>query len=702
MKPLRRLFLVATFAGVTLHAAQAETLFGGSGGTAWDNFYFDINTAGTQLSINTFTISSFAVGTFHYRVYTHTGTRVGTEANGSAWTLVSLTTITTSNANVAGVSPFTIPVNVVVPANSTQAFVILTEESGDIGSIWTGNAGQISSADLTVPIGLFASRAVSAGFFDTSAFPGPAAGFGGTIIYTKKYVDPIAPTIAIRRDAAGAPEIVYTGTLESATTANGSYQPVPGATNPHQPNVQEAAIRFYRAKSTPAAVRAFPEAQGYGAGSVGGRGGRVIEVTNLNDSGPGSFRDAVLQTGPRTVVFKVGGTIDLLSDINISGAARSYLTIAGQTAPGGGIQSRLHGLAIRDGAHDIIVRYLRHRRGWIDDINGRFYTGFIIANDDETNPVYNIIVDHCSFGWQQDDNGAWARVHDVTYQRNIFAEANPDGTGNGGKGMILAVDPGSGSLMRNISVHHNYLASNAQRNPLIGCEGPTEVVNNVIYNWQSFGAWIQSRGTAGAAVNYVGNYFKAGPDTWTWRYEMAISGSNAFGVLTQPPQMVYVQDNIGPHRTSSNQAEWALMGFGGGSTPNGEDTYGPASTSFQRGAPWPPSANPITVASAFANVATVLNNVGASQRLDANGNWVSNRDALDTRLVNEYNTGTGSVGGDNNWPVLAPGTPYIDTDHDGMPDVWETAHALNPNNGADRNTSAANGYTNLENFLNGL
>ncbi len=142
------------------------------------------------------------------------------------------------------------------------------------------------------------------------------------------------------------------------------------------------------------AIPAFPGAEGYGAISIGGRGGRVIEVTHLNDSGAGSFRDAVMQTGPRTVVFKVAGTIDLLSDVVISGASRSYLTIAGQTAPGGGIQLRYFGLSIRDGIHDVIVRHIRHRRGWIDDVNSYFYTGFVIANDSGTAPVSNIIVDH--------------------------------------------------------------------------------------------------------------------------------------------------------------------------------------------------------------------------------------------------------------------------------------------------------------------
>ncbi|MFA6923362.1 MAG: T9SS type A sorting domain-containing protein [Bacteroidales bacterium] len=443
-----------------------------------------------------------------------------------------------------------------------------------------------------------------------------------------------------------------------------------------------------------AQVPAFPCAEGFGAVSVGGRGGRVIEVTNLNDAGAGSFRDAVLQTGPRTVVFKVAGTIDMQSDIMISGVAQSYLTIAGQTAPGGGIQLRYYGLSIRNDAHDIIVRYIRHRRGWIDAINSWYYTGFVIANDDGTAPVYNVIVDHCSLGWQQDDNGSWAKVHDVTFQWNIFGEANAYTTMDGasGKGLLVGAEPGYGAWMHNISIHHNYITSNAERNPLISGNGPTEVVNNVIYNWQSFGTGVQTRDAAGSVVNFIGNYYKVGPSTLLNRYEMALSEAGTY-TLVQPPQTIYVQDNIGPHRTNSSLPEWNIMGFCGGATPNGEDNNGPASTSFQRNTPWITSSYPITISSATANVTNVLNGAGATLPM---------RDDIDTRLVNEYNTSTGSVGGDNNWPVLAGGTPYTDTDHDGMPDTWETSNALNPNNSADGAQISVNGYTNLENYLNSL
>ena len=333
-----------------------------------------------------------------------------------------------------------------------------------------------------------------------------------------------------------------------------------------------------------AAVPAFPGAEGGGAASVGGRGGRVIEVTNLNDSGPGSFRDAVSQTGPRTVVFRLGGTITLQSQVLIR---KPYLTIAGQTAPGGGIQLRGHGIVITDPAHDVIARYIRHRRGWSNP-NGGSAKGFGISA--RSNAVYNVIVDHSSFGWQQDDNDAWQKLRNITFQWNIFAEGNnPEAfNGIGGKGLLIGAPPGLGHEMGSISIHHNYITSNYMRNPSIAGHGPTEVVNNVIYNWGPLPSTVQNRG-GGTAVNFIGNYYKAGPDSSKSRYEVLVDGASP----EQLPQMVYVRDNLSPHRTSSTQAEWAIVGY-----CKSGPTYCvvPASTSFQRSSPWPPSsAYPIAV-----------------------------------------------------------------------------------------------------------
>ena len=448
----------------------------------------------------------------------------------------------------------------------------------------------------------------------------------------------------------------------------------------------------------PKSIPAFPGAEGFGAVAVGGRGGRVIAVTNLNDSGPGSFRAAVTATGSRTVVFRVGGTIDLLSDINIAGEAMSYLTIAGQTAPGGGIQTRYKTINITDGAHDIIIRYLRHRRGWevvTDSSNNNNGPGLMLFSYGA--PVYNVILDHNSFAWAQDDTGTWNFVHDVTWQWNILAEAKNTHTGptdlkgTNGKGNLYGTDPGNGMALSNLSLHHNFMANNYMRNPVLSGHGPIELVNNLIYNYGAFGTQIQNRG-GGTLLNIIGNYYKAGPDTFTSRYALLVDQASTYSADTysfeQTAGSMYVKDNLSPQRTNSSQPEWSVVGYCGST---GEYCTTAAPSSFQRITPWPSSRFPISITSA-ANVSTVLlNGVGAN---------LPSRDTTDSRLVSEYQSGTGSIHTYNDWPALANGTAPVDNDGDGMSDAWETTHGLNPNNVADGAAIAPNGYTNLENYLN--
>lgn len=433
------------------------------------------------------------------------------------------------------------------------------------------------------------------------------------------------------------------------------------------------------------ALPAFPGAEGFGALTPGGRGGRVLEVTNLNDSGPGSFRAALEATGKRIIVFRVGGTIDLKSDINITGEVHSYVTIAGQSAPGGGIQLRHHALII--GVHDVVMRYIRVRRGFTGAEGGDQKHGITVAS--AAAPVYNVIVDHCSFGWQQDDNDVWYRTYDITFQWNIFAEANNPDAFNGisGKGFLA----GEGKGMGRLSFHHNFLTSNHQRNPAITGDGPTHIVNNVVYNWGAFGGAIQNR-ARGAMLNIIGNTYKAGPDSSTDRYEFLVDGAYGKTVLEQPPGLIYVRDNFGPHRKQAGDNEWAIMGFCRSSDGPRYCTI-PAPSNLRRMTPWPAAPVPVMVHSAVKNVEVVLRGAGAT---------LPARDAVDARLVREFHSGTGSIGGDNQWPALAPGTAPKDRDHDGMPDAWESARGLDPANAADGPKSAPSGYTWVEEYLNSL
>ena len=440
-----------------------------------------------------------------------------------------------------------------------------------------------------------------------------------------------------------------------------------------------------------AAVPAFPGAEGFGAQSVGGRGGRVIEVTNLDDNGPGSLRSALMSTGPRIVVFRVGGTIRLTSRLELR-AAQSYLTIAGQTAPGDGIQIRGMDIVL-NGTHDVIIRNLRLRPG--ETAPGDWSKhGLLIYGGSAEETSRDIIVDHCSIYWGPDENlCAWDWVENVTFQwcmtEGIVHDTYPERFEDS-KAALFGTSEGDGSRMRNITLHHSYLANSAQRNPLLVADGPFHVVSNVVYNWVGFGTGIANRGT-GVRVNLVSNHYRRGPASSTSRYAVGIDGDPR-----NPDAFVYVADNIGPFRPSSSLPEWAIVG-------SGYDTSrywtAPADARYQRATPWPASPIAVQATSSDLTVERVLADCGAI---------APRRDALDARLVADFRTGTGTIKKASEqleswWPTLAGGEAPADADHDGMPDAWEIARGLSPTDSSDGPLDRdGDGWTNVEEYLNGL
>jgi pectate lyase len=251
-----------------------------------------------------------------------------------------------------------------------------------------------------------------------------------------------------------------------------------------------AFLVFTSASANIAAIPAFPSAEGYGTQTTGGRGGTICEVTNLNDTGLGSLRDCVeMQAGARTVVFRVGGTISLSRDIVIN-AAHSYLTIAGQTAVGGGVQLKNWGFVIQDGGHDIVIRYLRVRPGSnaciaqgggsCDSVNAFTLLGRAIEKR-----VYNVVLDHISAQWGVDQNmNVWNSVSDVTIQNSIIAEGATKGHSKGSHSMGFLV---GGDIVidtthpRTLSIHHSLFAHNEDRNPRVDDPTIFDFRNNVIY-----------------------------------------------------------------------------------------------------------------------------------------------------------------------------------------------------------------------------
>jgi len=448
---------------------------------------------------------------------------------------------------------------------------------------------------------------------------------------------------------------------------------------------------------------AFPGAQGGGAISVGGRGGAIIEVTNLNDSGAGSLRACLLATMPRTCVFRVGGTIQLNTHL----AVRSpYLTVAGQTAPGGGILISGKGMAdnvVGIATHDVIWQYTRIRKGYSVGCSNST-TSDCGAALNLWSGSYNVMLDHNSTSWNQDegigiyDNDATRnRIKNVTASYNLIAEglvSHSTGFLTGGVSTLAA-------QMTDIDLHHNLMMNDSHRNPLL-LNKSSRLVNNIYYNQ---GYYINQVG-GGISADIIGNLYKLGPLNTSWVHE--IQGFTAADTNVSPGSpSIYLFGNKGYHQTNPAGNQWVMASKVIGE--NGSDSAGtPIPSDWRRGTPIADTKYPISAQSVADIEDSIVPIVGASRKLACNGAWIDNRDSVDTRLIDQYSTDTGiielpsnesAVGG---FPVIADGTPCTDTDHDGMPDMWEISRGLDPDDAADRNYVSDNGYTNVQNYLGGV
>lgn len=430
---------------------------------------------------------------------------------------------------------------------------------------------------------------------------------------------------------------------------------------------------------------AFPGAEGHGMYTSGGRGGKVIKVTNLNDSGEGSLRAAIEASGPRIVVFEVSGTIALESRLNIQ---KDDITIAGQTAPGDGICVRNYSVYLT--ASNVIIRYMRFRLGdeaqQVDDAMGG-------------KGSKNVIIDHCSMSWSIDECASFKANEDFTLQWCLLTESlgNSYHSGSHGFGGIWGGN--------RASFHHNLLAHHSNRNPRfhgLKLNGPTDAElvdmrNNVIYNCGD----ISHGSEGGGSYNMVNNYYKYGPasgdiDNSFLKVSPATAEYNwlelegAHGVFYIKGNYFYGNEAF----TSDNWDGGVEWGIG----TSLERVKG--ELEFDRGN--------IRTDDAETAYQRVLEYVGASL----------SRDTVDKRAIHDARTGTATVmdGGNGStngyidtqeavggWPVLNSIPPPADTDGDGMPDEWEFVHGLDPNNPADGNEDRDYDlYTNIEEYINSL
>ncbi len=434
-----------------------------------------------------------------------------------------------------------------------------------------------------------------------------------------------------------------------------------------------------------APIPAFPGAEGAGAFTPGGRGGKIFGVTNLRDSGPGSLRYALEAEGLRIVIFRVSGIISLEKPLTIS---NPYITIAGQTAPGDGICIR--GQTTEINTHDVVLRYLRFRRGNIKDRNDAL-GGY---------PVGNIIIDHCSASWGLDENLSLYRymkkmpngpdrkmpVENLTIQWCISSEAldlnnHAFGATWGGK---------------NCSFHHNLFACNTGRNPSIGWGDHFDFRNNVLFNWRHR---TIDGGDASSMVNIVANYYKPGPavNKGAVRYRICRPQHLDMYSEAQRDGKWYVADNfvVGNPKVSANN-------WDGGVQFDDVETEAEIKILIRKvRAATPTPAPTIKQQSAEQAYKLVLARAGAT---------LPKRDPVDERIISIVRTGKptfkngiinipSDIGG---WPDYKSSPAPADSDHDGMPDTWEKKFSLKWNDPSDgAQDTDGDGYTNVEEWLNG-
>ena len=418
------------------------------------------------------------------------------------------------------------------------------------------------------------------------------------------------------------------------------------------------AVSMPSARADYSELPAFPGAEGFGYAAAGGRGGEVYHVSSTEPTGPGTLHHGLTTTGsvPRTIVFEVSGDLEI-PQIIVEDA--SNITIAGQTAPGGGVTVRGGEIRFVD-SHDIVIRYLRFRLGADPERQG----DTMYFED-----CQRVIIDHSSFSWGTDevlsikskdyDN---PRSREISVQWSIMSEG------------LLTHSMGGLVEMNTISMHHNLYAHNNDRNPKT--KGQMDFVNNIVYNWGSYPYVAGGESGTKGYGNVVGNYFIAGANSASPEYAVVRGNEN---------YSLFLQDN----RIDSDR-DGILDGVDTGADMMEEERP-------SRLVPERFEYPPVHTQAPEEAYELVLDHAGASLV----------RDAVDARIIRDVRDQTGVIIGDESdvggFPEVDGGTAPVDADRDGMADEWERRNGLDPTDPEDRNGDAdGNGYTNLEEYLHEL
>ena len=485
---------------------------------------------------------------------------------------------------------------------------------------------------------------------------------------------------------------------------------------------------------------AFPGAEGFGRYTTGGRGGKIIHVTNLNDSGTGSLRWALSQSGAKTIVFDVGGYIDLKSDLNVS----SNTTIAGQTALGDGITLRYYTLSL-NGCDNVIIRFIRCRRSQVKDVNDG-------ADATWGRNRKNIILDHCSFSWSIDEVASFYDNKDFTMQWCNITEA----LANAGHSKE-AHSYGGIWGGKNASFHHNLIAHVQNRAPRFNgarynwngydkekYENSIQAErvdfrNCVMYNWGDGNGCYG--GPGGGYINMVNNYYKAGPGTKNKTRVTQVSVSDASNGGKNPfpgyASRYYINGNYVTAASTPENYDWKGVIFDNGLyTINGEKYIADPNHYYGENQTYVQNTNGVDCIRLKldepieSGEVTTHNAQTAFDKVVRFGGASYMRDECDIRYAEEAENGTTTFKGaiakragildvindpEGTEDPTTASYPYLrekqqetgfDTDGDGMPNDWEVANGLDPNNPNDAKEttidSAKEWYTNLEVYLNSL
>lgn len=424
---------------------------------------------------------------------------------------------------------------------------------------------------------------------------------------------------------------------------------------------------------------AFPCATGAGSYTTGGRGGQVIKVTNLNSNGTGSLKEALLTTGPRIVVFDVSGTI-FLDNILELGINNSDLTIAGQTAPEGGITISSFPLQLGGGfniasqaCNNVIIRYIRFRNASFTGVPDVYlHNGFISTGTE------NLILDHCSFSFNDDQaismNSDYGILQNITIQNSFFSE--------NATGIIIGAN--LTEITGNMTVSNNLFIDQSHRTPNIGGTLQFDIINNVCFNWKPRLVNI-NRGSP--AVNYIANYLKTGDFTFA---------GSANKVQDIVPQGIYTANNfhntLYPTPQENDQNIWTNF-YNQNALP----------TSYFVSQPYALLGNSSEIETAEDAYISVLEDVGANRFLDEFGNASTYIDSYDILKISNTLNDISSDPDNKNWtlPNLPTNTrpANYDTNNDGMPDQWKLSKGF----GINDDLSAfvwESGYIGVEEFLN--